>query len=1158
MNPDPTIAEAAWADCEAVIKQFEEAWRAGSRPDIAAFVCPEHALRARLLAELAHTELELRLRSGEDARVEEYLKRFPELDNERVILELISAEYALRLRQLNPPAIDEYVGRFPALRQAIADLFEGSPSASSTPLWSSPSDTEPVSASPSVPGCEVEEELGRGGMGVVYRARQPALNRMVAVKTITTHAPETCDRFRREAEAIARLDHPHIVPVYEVGEWRTSTGRILPYFTMKWYAGGSLDAVPSGPGSNLAAHAQTVEIVARAVHHAHERGVLHRDLKPSNVLLDERGEPHVADFGLAGLFDPVSAAGPLDVPHVGTLETVSRSTVETDGDPRTITATVFGTPSYMAPEQTRPPARVTTAADVYGLGAILYHLLTGRPPFKGETPLETLEQVASTAPVRPSILNPAVHRDLEAVCLKCLAKDPSDRYPSAGAVADDLARWRAGRPVVARPPAAWEVAWLTVRGHPVVSVMGITTLTALVGAVVVLAVGNARIRQKEAEAQTSFIHESQARVALQTVLLREQRQLYLERVATAGRLYQANQLAQAWRLLDSCPDHLRGWEWRYLDARRRSPTIVLQGHREWVGAVAVLADGRVASGDNSGTIRLWNRDTLGEERKIFLARDRVALLAAHPTRNWLAVATGDRIELWDADTGAHLRNLGGSAYVAFSPDGSLIAVAANSSVRIWSIGGWELLHEFTGHLPLVSALSFHPDGRLFVGTTDGSVRVWNPRTGAPGAKWKRSGAVYSLQFALAGKTLIEARVPSLSTVDPDTGELRGEIGAFPSMRIAVAAYPASDQIYFSGKGSEVIVWDLLKHRVVHTFRGHSDIVSALAVSPRERRIISCGGDRTVRVWDLRADPDMHTLANIGSWPGTLAISNDGSRVAVSIRSSDSQGKAESRVLDAGTGRQLLRLDSSGDVAFQANSQHLAACRARGEVTVWDTVSGKEVWSRPVPRSTYGGDPLAGIGGRTAFSPDGTRLATWQHYGRGIWLWNAADGSDPRFLETDNTYVTWLGFAPDGRLAASTENAVLLWDASGKRIGPDPVIRSAPAFAWSPDGKYLVTGDRDRNIQLRHAMTGDVLCTLTGSPIKISCAAFNPDGSRLVTGGSDGTVRVWDVESGKELLTLLSAPEPVRAVAWSGSSDRIFALSSILVSWDTKPGARAKD
>ena len=994
-------------------------------------------------------------------------------------------------------------------------------------------------------------------MGVVYRARQPALNRTVAIKTITTHAPETSARFRREAEAIARLDHPHIVPVYEVGEWRTDAGRVLPYFTMKWYAGGSLDAVRIGPGSDLAAHARMVETVARAVHHAHERGVLHRDLKPSNVLLDERGEPHVADFGLAGLFDPLADTASLDPRNVNASETMLGSAAETEGDGRTLTATLFGTPSYMAPEQTRPPSRVTTAADVYGLGAILYHLLTGRPPFKGDTPHETLEQVASTAPVPPSRLNPAVKRDLEAVCLKCLAKDPSERYPSAGAVAEDLARWRAGRPVLARPPAPWELAWLSVRRHPVIAVMGTTTVTALIAAVIVLAVGNARVRQKEAEAHLSFINEFRAREAMLAALSREQQQLYLERVATAGRLYQANQSSQAWRLLDSCPEHLRGWEWRYLDARRRTPAIVMQGHREWVSSVAILPDGRIASGDNSGTIRLWNK-TVSEDGKSLQARDRVASLAAHPTRNWLAAATGERIELWDADTRAPLRSLAGSGHAVFSPDGKLIAAAANSSVRIWSIPDWELRQELPGHLPLVSALSFHPDGRLFVGATDGSVRVWNPRTGEPGPTWKRSGAVYQLEFASGGKTLIEARAPSLVIVDPGTGELRGEIGTYPSMRLAVATEPVGDRVYFSGSGAEIIVWDLKKRRTVRTFRGHSNTVSRLAVSPDERRIVSCGGDRTVRVWDARNDPEMHTLATIGSWPGTLAVADDGGRLAVSIRSTDSEGKAGSRVLDAESGRQLLPLDSSGDVAFHPNSRYLAACNARGDVTVRDTVSGNEIWSRPVSQSTYGGDPLAGIGGRVAFSPDGKRLATWQHYGRGILLWNAADGSDPQFLEADNSYITWLGFAPDGRLAASTENAVLLWDATGKRIGPEPVIRSAPAFAWSPDGNYLVTGDRDRNIQLRLATTGEAVRTLVGSPIKLSCAAFNPDGSRLVTGGSDGTVRVWDVESGKELLTLLNAPEPVRAVVWSGISDRIYALSSVVVSWDTRPGAQGKD
>jgi serine/threonine protein kinase len=330
-------------------------------------------------------------------------------------------------------------------------------------------------------------------MGVVYRARQPGLRRTVAVKTLRTPAADTRDRFRREAEAMARLDHPHIAPVYEVGEWRTPGGRAVPYFAMKWYPGGGLDARPCGPGSDPVAHARVVETVARALHHAHQRGVLHRDLKPSNVLLNDRGEPAVADFGLAGLFDPD------EQPHGGSTGTARPG--GTGAGP----AVVLGTPGYMAPEQARNPSRVTTAADVYGLGAVLYHLLTGRPPFQSENPYLTLELVTTSAPPPPTALNPAVPLDLEAICLKCLEKHPAARYSSAEAAADDLARFAAGRPVAARPRPVWVHAWRWVRRHPATTAMAVLALAALVVLAAVLAAALPRGRDREAANGRVFV-----------------------------------------------------------------------------------------------------------------------------------------------------------------------------------------------------------------------------------------------------------------------------------------------------------------------------------------------------------------------------------------------------------------------------------------------------------------------------------------------------------------------------------------------------------------------------------------------------------------------------------------------------------------------------
>ena len=268
---------------------------------------------------------------------------------------------------------------------------------------------------------ELLSEISRGGMGVVFQARQRSLNRIVALKMVLAVGTSTTDseRFLVEALAVARLSHPHIVPIYEVGE---HGGR--PFFTMEYISGGSLRERTGEFRGDQRAMAQLMATVARAVEHAHRRGILHRDLKPGNILLDERREPHVTDFGLAKCLDEESSL--------------------------TQAGAIVGTPSYMAPEQAQAVTDLSTAVDVYGLGAVLYELLTGRPPFKGETALETMMKARSQAPAAPRQMAADVDPDLETICLKCLEKEPLARYASAAALADDLERWLVGKPIHAR------------------------------------------------------------------------------------------------------------------------------------------------------------------------------------------------------------------------------------------------------------------------------------------------------------------------------------------------------------------------------------------------------------------------------------------------------------------------------------------------------------------------------------------------------------------------------------------------------------------------------------------------------------------------------------------------------------------------------------
>jgi serine/threonine-protein kinase len=287
--------------------------------------------------------------------------------------------------------------------------------------------------------------LGHGGMGIVYKARQQSLNRIVAVKMIRAGTWAELDevrRFRNEAEAVANLDHPQIVTIYEVG---THDG--LHYFSMKLIDGPSLAELLPRYTADPRAAAGLVAEVARAVHHAHQRGILHRDLKPSNIVLDQEGHAHVTDFGLA---KRIAGSGEA-----------------------TISGSILGTPSYMSPEQASGRrGAVTTATDVYGLGAILYAMLTGRPPFQGESVVETLEQVRERAPERPSLVNRRIPRDLETVCLKCLEKDPRRRYGTAAALAEDLDRFLRGEPVKARPVGRAEALGRWCRRNPVVAALG--------------------------------------------------------------------------------------------------------------------------------------------------------------------------------------------------------------------------------------------------------------------------------------------------------------------------------------------------------------------------------------------------------------------------------------------------------------------------------------------------------------------------------------------------------------------------------------------------------------------------------------------------------------------------------------------------------------
>ncbi|MGZ8939906.1 MAG: WD40 repeat domain-containing serine/threonine protein kinase, partial [Limisphaerales bacterium] len=560
----------------------------------------------------------------------------------------------------------------------------------------------PEGPSPNAPSVrfgdyELLEEIARGGMGVVYRACQVSLNRTVALKMILSGqfaSKQEVLRFRAEAEAAANLRHPNIVVIHETGE---AEGR--HYFSMDYVRGHNLAEITvEGPLPAKRA-ARYARIVADAIQYAHDQGVLHRDLKPSNILIDENDHPRITDFGLAK-----RARGDFGL---------------------TVTGQVLGSPNFMPPEQTSGKSgKVSPASDVYGVGAIIYHLLTGRPPFQAETIEDVLRQLHEADPVAPSLLNPSVPRDLETICLKCLEKDPAKRYPSARELADELGRFLDDEPIHAHPLKTPEKIWRWCQRKPVLA--SLVALVFLVGSIGLAGIlwQWQLVEVKKEELETN---------------------LYFNQVALAHResTAETSNVKDAEKLLDECLPRFRNWEWHYLKRRRYSdPLMLTDPERNKVNSVSFSPDGRyLASGGAGGSVRIWELDGAKVVQTLpghtgFVAS--VAFSPANPA--WIASAGSDKqLVLWDWRTGEKIRSwpsettLGnGMAYaVAFSPDGQrLSAPAENGEVIVRETATGRVIFRLAGHEQIARCVAFSPDGRwVATGSPQGIVRLWDATNG---------------------------------------------------------------------------------------------------------------------------------------------------------------------------------------------------------------------------------------------------------------------------------------------------------------------------------------------------------------------------------------------------------------------------------------------
>jgi WD40 repeat protein len=1047
------------------------------------------------------------------------------------------------------------VGERPDLQIASTVLAVGR--ATEPPVTEPESTTEnlipsPERQSPRVPavaGYEILGVLGRGGMGVVYKARQTGLNRLVALKMIRAidpAHPSQLGRFRTEAEAVARLRHPNIVQIYEVGE---ADG--CPFLSLEYVEGGALSRSIDGTPVPARQAAELIEAMARAMEHAHTQHILHRDLKPSNVLLQAPGlrsgslpVPKVADFGLAKRLDQEKGQT-----HAGT---------------------VVGTPSYMPPEQAEGRLKdLGPAVDIYALGAILYELLTGRPPFKGETLMDTVRQVVHEEPVPPLRLNSKVPHDLQVICLKCLEKDPRRRYLSAAALADDLRRWLGGEPIKARSAGALERAVKWSRRRPASAALIAVSVLALAA---LLALGvwhdadtqahNHRLQQEKTRADEQRDRADGLRSEAEQRELTARRYWYVADLNLVQQAWEQNQVGRASALLrgqitEDKQAALCGFEWHYWWRLCHSAVRTLTGHKALVMSVAYSPDGKVlATGSEDGTVRLWDART-GEEREALPQNPSpVTALAFTPDGKALAVAhLHGTIDFWDTSTrqrqaASVSRNKVAVIALAYAPDGQTLAfAAADGKVTLWEPATRKVRANVPGHQGRALALAWSHDGTLLATAGDDKVvKIRDPVTGNEIATLSgHTARVWSVAFAADDKTLASGSDDATIRLWDVGGRkersvLTGHQGAVWSV-----AFAHSGQTLVSGsEDTTVRLWDATTGWHLSARKGHSGGVKSVAFSPNDQEAASGSADTSVKVWDAVHDPEHTVLTGHDKSVWSVAFARVGGTLATA-------GLDETVRLwdpESGKERTVLRPDQGNiaGLAFSPDGRLLATAGNDSTVKLWEVSTGKE---RATLRRHTGGVLCV------VFSPDGQTLAS-AGTDKTIQLWDVATGEPRQTLTGPRVVVSGLAFAPDGRslVSAGHDGVVRLWDLTTFQEQRTLSGHSRPVYAvtFSPDGKTLATGGDDALIKLWDVESGRELATLSGHAGMIRSLAFSPDGRELAAAA--GTVKLWDTATGQERATLAGPGLWLTSVAWSADGYHLAAGTTAgpILLWDGTPVA----
>jgi WD40 repeat protein len=953
----------------------------------------------------------------------------------------------------------------------------------------------------------------QGGMGIVYKARQRGIGRIVALKVLALGPearPEAVKRFHAEVSAAASLQHPNIVAIHEAGCWEARY-----FFSMDFVAGRTLAAVAQDKPLPAKQTARYLRILAEAIHYAHERGILHRDLKPSNVLVDAADQLRVTDFGLAKRL--------VDDPNL------------------TLSGQVLGTPNYLPPEQAQGRWRaVCRAGDVYGLGATLYYLLTGRPPFVGASRETTLDLVLHQDVVSPRLLNGSVPCDLETICLRCLEKEPSRRYATAQILADELGRFIRDEPIQARPVSQLEKAWRWAKRRPLVAGLG-------AGMAVILSLGVAGVlwQWQRADAERRL----------------QKRYAYASDMKAAQIALQQSNLGMALSLLRRYlpkpgEEDLRGIEWRYLWGASRGDEVLSIPHPEVLRDAVLSPDARylVTCGvEPNSLVRVWE------------------------------TATARKVASFESGPG-----IGPRRELAFSGDGQRLALRTVNGVEVRRTADWEVVRSLGSGEGMFSAPFFlSPDGRqLVLGGTAGTnvaLEVWELAEGPRRVLTNAYASFRNLAMDPKGRRLAYSRACAVFNQPGPIGLWDLETGATTNLLestdpVALTFSPDGQWLAAGHWSGEVSVWRTADWQLATRYRGHQGMTFGLAFSPDSSWLATGGSDQTIQFREAgtwKRSPARPPLKGHVGLIVALSFSADGQELA-SASSYDRTAKVWKLAPHAATtqysmslpaqavpigpladGSALVALEEENDLiqclrlpdgqllhsnqcqpsekvgcsglrAFPANGLALGVT-SNGIVFSWDLRSGKPPAEIQVDQDGFMPAYL---------SPDNRWLLGVRDDGGGVLGDLRARRTVPHFpFRWFLSYAA--AFSPDNRwLAFSTpppDYSIKLWDLAEERVagtlrGHDFLVG---VMRFSPDSRVLVSGGWIPDIWRWSVPDGKPLGEpLRGHQMSVGQLAFSPDGKTLVSSGPDETIRWWDMITGQEMLLI---PEAILA---SGTPNRL--------------------